>query len=124
MKTNKPKTKILRNIFLSAGALFALAQWLDAGTMGGVLNFNNAPLVHPHSTIITFDVPGSSTGPMRGTQPLAINPMGTIAGYFFDSNPRTHAIRGTVSCARRPGCNRLHGLAPLRGPDPEFPCGT
>src|SRR6185369_12014673 len=107
----------------SAGALFALAQWLDAGTMGGVLNFNNAPLVHPHSTIITFDVPGASTGLCRAPN-LSPLTRGTIAGYFFDSNPRTHAIRGTVSCARRPGCNRLHGLAPLRGPDPAFPCGT
>ena len=40
------KTKILRNIFLSVGVLFASARLLSAGMNVGVLNFGNMPLVH------------------------------------------------------------------------------
>jgi hypothetical protein len=38
------KTKILRNIFLSVGVLFASTQLLSAGMNDGVLNFSNTPL--------------------------------------------------------------------------------
>ena len=52
------KTKILRNIFLSVGVLFASAQLLTAGMNDGVLNFGNTPLVSPQATFITFDAAG------------------------------------------------------------------
>jgi len=39
------KAKILRNIFISVGGLFALAMPLAAGTSDGGLNFSNMPLV-------------------------------------------------------------------------------
>ena len=41
------KTKILRNIFISAVTLFALAMPLAAGTSDGGLNFSNMPLLPP-----------------------------------------------------------------------------
>jgi hypothetical protein len=49
-KTNQQylmKTKILRNIFISAVTLFALAMPLAAGTSDGGLNFSNMPLLPP-----------------------------------------------------------------------------
>ncbi len=55
------KTKILRNIFISVGVLFASAQLLSAGMNDGVLNFNNTPLVSPQATFITFDAPGGQS---------------------------------------------------------------
>src|SRR5215469_6738156 len=80
------KTKILRNIFFSLSVLFALAQWLDAGPMDGVLNLSNSALVPPQSTINTFDVPGAGTDPGQGTIPYTINPAGTIMGVYLDPN--------------------------------------
>src|SRR4029077_3352248 len=75
------KTKILRNIFLSVGVLFASARLLSAGMNDGVLNFSNPPLVTPQATFITFDVPGSNL-----TLPGAINPVGAITGLYGDAN--------------------------------------
>jgi len=63
------KTKILRNIFLSVGVLFASAQLLSAGMNDGVLNFSNTPLVRPQATFITFDAPGA----VNGTYGQAVN---------------------------------------------------
>ena len=79
------KTKILRNIFFSVSVLFALARWLDAGPMDGVLNVRNSALAPSPSIIITFDVPGAGTGPGQGTIPYAINPSGTIMGFYLDA---------------------------------------
>src|SRR5215471_4665229 len=78
--------KILRNIFLSVSVLFALARWLDAGPMDGVLNLSNSALLRPHSTIITFDVAGAGTDPGQGTIAYGINPAGTIMGFYLDAS--------------------------------------
>jgi hypothetical protein len=78
------KTKILRNIFLSVGVIFASARLLSAGMNDGVLNFSNTPLVHPQATFITFDAPGGQ----HDLQPSAINPAGAITGsYITGSSP-------------------------------------
>ncbi len=63
------KTKILRNIFLSVGVLFASAQLLPAGT------------------ITTFDPPGSTF-----TLPSAITPSGVIIGSYVDASGVTHGF--------------------------------
>ena len=86
------KTKILRNTFIIVGVRFVLVRLLFAGTNDGVPNFGNMPLAHPPPAIITFDAPGAGTGPFQGTVTYAINPMGTIAGYFFDSDSVTHGF--------------------------------
>src|SRR5436190_23901667 len=57
-----------------------LAPSGSGGTIEGVLNFNNTPLLGPQPTITTFDAPGAGTGPGQGTLPLGINQAGTIAG--------------------------------------------
>src|SRR4029077_8599024 len=80
------KTEILRNIFFSVSVLFALARWLDAATMDGVLNVRNSALAPSPSIIVTFDVPGAGTGPGQGTIPYAINPSGTIMGFYLDAS--------------------------------------
>jgi hypothetical protein len=84
------RIKILRNIFISVGVLFALVRLLSAGTNEGALNFGKIPL--GQQPIITFDAPGAGTGHFEGTYALAINQGGTIAGYYFDSNPVTHGF--------------------------------
>ncbi len=52
------KTKILRNIFLSVGVLFASTQLLAAGMSDGVLDLGKTSLAHPQPSFITFDPPG------------------------------------------------------------------
>jgi hypothetical protein len=87
------KTKILRNIFISVGVFFALVQQLAAGASDHLVVYGETPLTLP---IITVDAPGAGTGPFQGTVTYAINPMGTIAGYYFDSNTVTHGfVRAT-----------------------------
>jgi hypothetical protein len=39
-----------------------------------------------NGTITTIDAPGAGTGPIEGTQPLSINPQGTVAGCYMDAN--------------------------------------
>ena len=63
------KTKILRNIFLSVGVLFASAQLLPAGTF------------------TTFDPPGSTF-----TEPSGINPGGVITGGYIDASGMDHGF--------------------------------
>ena len=100
------KTNILRNTFISVGALFALTQLLTAGSpqptiitfdapgavdtlvagitpggviTGGFLDANNVEhtyLRFPDGTFTTFDAPGAGTGPFQGTGPNGINPAG------------------------------------------------
>jgi uncharacterized membrane protein len=77
------KTKILRNISISVGVLFAFTRLLTAGTSERLSNFNSILLVPPHPTFITFDVPAA----VYGTVPIGINPAGTIAGYYIDTAP-------------------------------------
>src|SRR5215471_8358479 len=98
--------KILRNMFISVGVLFALARLLAAGTIDGV----------PQPPIITFDAPGAGTGPGQGTQGLTINPGGVIAGDYVDASSVFHGFRraqdtGTITPFDAPGA----GTAPYEG---------
>src|SRR4051812_42638177 len=120
------KTEILRNIFINVSALFALAQWLDAATTGGVLNLSNATSSPPQSTINTFDIPGAGTGPGQGTMPYAINRSGTIMGPCLDmSNVYYGFVRdhnGVITTFNVPGA----GAGPYQGTQPWSinPTGT
>ena len=120
------KTKILRNIFFSVSVLFALARWLDAGPMDGVLNLSNAPSIPPQSTVSTFDVPGAGTGPGQGTMPYAINPGGTIMGFYLDASNVYYgflrAPNGVITTFSVPGA----GTGPYQGTEPLSinPAGT
>src|SRR4029450_10542779 len=110
------KTKILRNIFLSSGVVFASARLLAAamtsilvlaiiapaafsGTSDGVLNFSNTPFVGPQPTITTFDAPGAGTGPGQGTLPFAISPPGTVTGFYLDAGDARHGFLRTLDGA-------------------------
>ena len=101
------KTKILRNIFISVGVLFALARLLSAGTNHGALNFGNMPLAGHSPTYTTFDAPGAGTGPNQGTLPLAIDPAGAITGYYVDASGVNHGFlrttKGTITTIDVPG---------------------
>jgi hypothetical protein len=89
------KTKILPQIFLSAGLLFASALLLAAGS-DRVLNFSNTslpqPQVGPAPTITTFDVPGAGTDPGQGTFGGGFTPNGTIMGNYIDADNVSHGF--------------------------------
>src|SRR6266516_2192595 len=109
MKTQR----ILQSTFISVGVLFALVRLLAASSSDQVWDFGNTSL---GSGIITFDAPEAGTGPQQGTLALAINDVGTIAGYYFDSNPITHgfvrsATDGTITPFDAPG----GGTGPYQG---------
>src|SRR6478736_6376038 len=99
--------KILRNTFIIVGVPFVLVRLLFASTNEGVPNFGNMPLAQPPAAITTFDALGAGTGPFQGTLTYAINPMGTIAGYYFDSNSNSHgfvrATNATITPFDAPG---------------------
>ncbi len=97
------KTKILRNIigstsFASARSLTAtitsilllgiLAPTASRGASDDRQNFSNMRRSKP--TITTFDAPGAGTGPGQGTLPFAINPAGTVIGYYVDASDARH----------------------------------
>src|SRR5215472_15559666 len=110
------KTKILRNTFVSVGMFFALGRLLFAGTTDSVLNFSKYALGIPQPPIITFDAPGAGTGPGQGTQGLAINPGGVIAGDYVDASNVFHGIlrgfdTGTITPFDAPGA----GTEPYQG---------
>ena len=71
----------------------------------------------PDGTITTFDVPGA----VNGTEPVGINPMGTITGRSVDANFLTHgfvrAPDGTITTFDFPG-------AVFTGPNDINPNGT
>ena len=63
--------------------------------------------------IITFDAPGAAHGPSQGTHGIAINPQGTITG-FFDLNGNHGFVRtadGTFIRFDVPGA----GIGPFHG---------
>src|SRR5207249_9261781 len=103
-KRHLMKTKILRNIFVSLSAVFALTRLVAAGTHYRSLDLSDTPL---GGGIITFDAPGAGTGPQQGTLTYVINDRGTIAGYYFDSKTVTHgfvhATDGTFTTFDAPG---------------------
>jgi len=88
------------------------------GVNDGVRNFRNTPLIGPQPTIITFDGPGSGTGPGQGTIAFAINPAGTISGRYADAGGAIHAIlrypNGAIIAFDAPGA----GTGPRQGVRP------
>jgi hypothetical protein len=46
----------------------------------------------PNGAITTVDVPGAGTGPLQGTQALAITPAGTITGFYTDASSVNHGF--------------------------------
>lgn len=50
------------------------------------------PLSAQSQTITTFDAPGAGTGGYQGTNASAINPAGTITGYYTDANYVTYGF--------------------------------
>src|SRR5262245_13676207 len=93
------------NIFTAARMLAAamtsillqgiFATTASSGTSDGVLNFSNTSFVRPEPTIITFDAPGAGTGAGQGTLPFAINPRGTVLGYYIDAGDARHGFLRT-----------------------------
>src|SRR5262245_29594809 len=59
------------------------------------------------TTITTFDAPGAGTGARQGTVAFAVNPTGTITGFFRDTNNARHgflrAPDGTFTVFDDPG---------------------
>lgn len=51
--------------------------------------------------ITTFDVPGGGTGFRQGTLPTAINPKGTITGYYIDASGVAHGFLRDCDWERR-----------------------
>src|SRR5438034_592858 len=110
-------TTHLTNTFTSARLLAAamtsilllgvLAPTASSGTSEGVLNSSNTPLIGPQPTITTFDAPGAGTGPGQGTLPFAINPAGTVLGYYIDAGDARHgflrARDGAITTFDAPG---------------------
>ena len=108
------KTKILPNIFISFGLLFAAGRLLAGGVSDGVLNFSKTPFLGPQPTIITIDAPGAGTGPFLGTYALTINPAGVIAGQVADANNVIHGFvrdaNGVFTTFDAPGAGTDPGL--------------
>src|SRR5215470_3547321 len=97
-ETDLMRTKIVRNIFISVGVLFALTRSVAA------------------ATFITFDVPGAF-----GTIPGTINPMGTITGDYLGADFTFHgferAPNGTITTFDAPGA--VNGTFPSAGITPN-----
>src|SRR5438093_10052288 len=118
----KDKTASLARLLTAAMTsmllLGILAPSGSGGTIEGVLNFNNTPLLGPQPTIITFAAPGSGTGPGQGTITFAINPAGTISGRYADAGGAIHAIvrtqDGAIKTFDAPGA----GKGPRQGTRP------
>jgi hypothetical protein len=106
------KTKILRNILLSVGVLFASTQLLSAGMNDGVLNFSKTPLVSLRATYTTFDIPDARDIFLNG-----INPAGMITGGYFDANLVGHGFLrtpdGTITAIDAPGSAAPFGTNPI-----------
>jgi hypothetical protein len=115
----------LTNAFTSARLLAAamtsmlllgiLAPTASSGTSDGFPNLTNTPLIGPQPTITTFDAPGAGTGPGQGTLPFAINPAGTVLGYYIDAGDARHGFlrtpNGSIATFDPPGA----GTGPGQG---------
>ena len=66
-----------------------------------------------------FDAPGAGTGNFQGTRAYAINPSGTITGFFIDSANAAHgyvrSAQGVITVFDAPGA----GTGPF--PEGTFP---
>ena len=59
-----------------------------AGVITGIVNFFHGFWRAPNGTFSKFDVPGA----VYGLVPAALNPPGTVTGYWFDVNGATHGF--------------------------------
>jgi hypothetical protein len=95
--------RILRNIFIGVGVLFALTPLLTADASDRVQNFGRKPFVPSQPTFITFD----ALGAVNGTYGQAINPSGEIGGIYMDENFVFHGFvrdrDGTITAFDAPG---------------------
>ena len=139
------KTKILRNIFLSVGVLFASAQLLPAvtfttfdppgstftfpsaitptrviiGSYGDASGVTHGFLRTPSGSFTTIDVPGSPL-----TTPTGITPGGVIIGWYGDASGVKHgflrARDGSITSFDAPPGGFIIGyLYTLGGPPPS-----
>src|SRR5438094_4728347 len=99
--------RLLAAAMTSILLLGVLAPTASSGTSDGFLNFSNTPLIGPQPTITTFDAPGAGTGPGQGTLPFAINPAGTVIGYYVDASDARHGFlrtrNGNITTFDAPG---------------------
>jgi len=94
----------------AAGRKGALALCLGLFTLG---LGHSAKAQNRKATIITFNAPGAGTGSGQGTFPLAINPAGTITGFYADASNVYHgflrAPDGTITAFEAPGAGTFQG---------------
>src|SRR5438477_523354 len=64
----------------------------SGGAIDGAQNFSNTALLRPAPKIITFDAPGSGTGPGQGTFAGNIIPGDAIAGRYVDASDVAHGF--------------------------------
>ncbi|HME89540.1 MAG TPA: hypothetical protein VKE30_10060 [Chthoniobacterales bacterium] len=89
MKTNTP-TKFFESVTTSnVYRHLAMALCLVLCTLGLGVAANAGGTT---TTITTFDAPGAGTGARQGTVAFGINPGGTIAGFFRDTNNARHGF--------------------------------
>src|SRR4030095_11051338 len=110
--------RLLSTAMTSMSLVGILAPSASAGTSDGFLNFSIKRFAGQQPTIITFDAPGSGTGPGQGTIAFAINPAGTISGRYIDTGNAIHAIvrspDGGITAFDAPGAGTgfRHGARP------------
>lgn len=59
--------------------------------------FATATVAWPQGTFTTFDAPGTGTGTLQGTVPLAINAVGDVAGVHLDGKFVWHGFVRTAN---------------------------
>jgi len=80
-------------------------RWADAAAAkaaaGAAFTGTAAAMPAPSvaGTFTEFDVPGAGTGSQQGTLPFAINPAGTVTGYYSDANSLIHGFVRTAGGA-------------------------
>jgi hypothetical protein len=94
-----------RDCINPAGAISA--SYLDGS------NVNHAFVRAPDGTIITYNVPGASTGPFQGPYNYGINPAWTTVGAYIDSSGVGHGYvrtrEGSITTFNASGAGTLAG---------------
>jgi hypothetical protein len=85
-----PAYRLLSGHWAEAAAAKAAAGAAATRTAGAM----PAPTVA--GTFIEFDAPDAGTGSQQGTLPFAINPAGTVTGYYNDANSIGHGFVRTA----------------------------
>jgi hypothetical protein len=88
-----PAYRSLSGQWAAAAAAKAAAGAAFTRTAGAM------PAPNVAGTFIEFDVPGAGTGAQQGTFPFAINPAGTVTGYYKDANSIGHGFVRTADGA-------------------------